>query len=167
MTNPHVVSMTALTLLTACILATPTARADSASGSVNYQSKAGPVVVNVTNVYLVKGPDAVSGKAIRKLIFSAKDMSAKVKSCATMSCPDGDLDAGMTVDLDAGPRLNYWVVGNGQRVQYSGTAKPDALTLTTNSPQRLAGTLAIDDSGAGGAKVNVNFDATLAKEYAK
>ncbi len=166
MLKPHVPT-TALLLLAACILAAPAVRADSASGSVNYQSKAGPVVVNVTNVYLVKGPDAVSGKAIRKLIFSAKDMSAKVKSCVTMSCPDGDLDAGMTIDLDAGPRINYWVVGNGQRVQYSGTAKPDALTLTTNTPQRLAGTLAIDDSAAGGAKVNVSFDATLAKEYAK
>ena len=31
----------------------------------------------------------------------------------------------MTVDFDAGPRLNYWVVANGQKIQYSGTAKPD------------------------------------------
>ena len=162
----HVVPTARLILLAACSVAAPAAWADSASGSVNYQSKAGPVVVNVTNVYLVKGPDAMSGKAIRKLIFSAKDMSVKVKSCASMSCPDGDLDAGMTVDLD-GPRLNYWVVGNGQRVQYSGTAKPDALTLTTNTPQRLAGKLVIDDSAAGGAKVNVTFDAALQKEYAK
>jgi hypothetical protein len=166
MSKPQVTSIRALLLLAGCSLVAPAAWADSASGSVNYQSKAGPVVVNVTNVYLVKGPDAMSGKPIRKLIFSAKDMNAKVNSCATMSCPDGDLDTGMTVDLD-GPRLNYWVVGSGQRIQYSGNAKPDALTLTTNTPQRLAGKLVIDDSAAGGAKVNVTFDATLQKEYAK
>src|SRR6266851_3832584 len=122
------------------------AHADSASGTISYQSKAGPIAINVKNVYFVKGPDAVSGK---------------IKACAKMSCTDGDLNEGMTVDLDVGPRLNYWVVGNGQRIQYSGTAKPETLKLTTDTPQRIAGKLTIDDSGAGGAKVSVDFDATM------
>lgn len=80
----------------------------------------------------------------------------------------GSLTEGMTVDFDVGPRLNYWVVGNGQKIQYSGTAKPEqALKLTADTAQRLAGTLVIDDSAAGGAKVNVKFDATAVKQYGK
>jgi hypothetical protein len=143
------------------------AYADSATGDISYQSKAGPIVVNVKNVYFVKGPDAVSGKTIRHLVFSSADLGAKIKGCAKMSCTDGDLNEGMTVDLDVGPRLNYWVVGNGQRIQYSGTAKPETLKLTTDTAQRVAGKLTIDDSGAGGAKVSVDFDATMMKEFAK
>ena len=84
------------------------AQADTANGTIFYQSKAGPIVINVKNVYFVKGPDAVSGKTIRHLVFSPTDMSANIKSCAKMSCTDGDLNEGMTVDLDVGPRLNYW-----------------------------------------------------------
>src|SRR6266567_1818948 len=143
------------------------AHADTASGTISYQSKVGPILVNVKNVYFVKGPDAVSGKTIRHLIFSSADLSAKIKGCVKISCTDSDLNEGMTVDLDAGPRLNYWVVGSGQRVQYSGTAKPETLKLATDTPQRIAGKLTIDDSGAGGAKASVDFDATLLKEFAK
>lgn len=65
------------------------------------------------------------------------------------------------------PRLNYWVVLNGQRVQYSGTESTAALKLTTDSPQRLAGSLAFDGARAGGPEVALEFDAPLLKEMAK
>jgi hypothetical protein len=144
------------------------ASADPASGTINYQSKAGPIAVNVANVYLVKGPDAMSGKTIRQLVFTSADIGAKIQACATLSCASGNVTEGMTVDFDAGPRLNYWVVGNGQKVQYSGTARPDeTLKLTADTAQRLAGTLTIDDAAAGGAKVNVKFDATVVKQFGK
>ena len=72
----------------------------------------------------------------------------------------------MTVDFDVGPPLNYWVVGNGQKIQYSGTAKPDeTLKLTADTAKRLAGTLTIDDSAVGGANVNVKFDAMAVKQF--
>ncbi len=141
--------------------------ADSVSGTIAYQSKSGPLAVTVKNVYLVKGPDAVSGKTIRRLVFSSADIGSKIKSCAAMSCSDADLGEGMTVDLDAGPRLNYWFVANDQRVQYSGTARPETLKLATDSAQRIAGKLTIDDTAAGGAKANIDFDAGLFKEFAK
>jgi hypothetical protein len=70
----------------------------------------------------------------------------------------------MTVDLDAGPRLNYWISLNDQRVQYSGTAMPVALKLTTDTPTRLAGKLTIDDTAAGGPKIDVDFDTPLVQE---
>jgi hypothetical protein len=118
--------------------------------------------------YLVGGPDAVDpGKKIRHLILSATDMSAKLAACQTMSCTDADLGSGMTVDLDAGPRLNYWVVLNGQKVQYSGTEPPASLKLTADSATRLAGTLAFDSAAAGGPQVAVEFDAPLVKEMTK
>ncbi len=85
-----------------------------------------------------------------------------------MMCASGNVAEGMTVDFDAGPRLNYWVVGNGQKVQYSGSVRPDeSLKLTTDTAQHLAGTLTIDDGAMGGAKVSVKFDATLAKQFSK
>ncbi len=158
----------ALAMVAAGTLFPTAAFADPASGTINYRSKGGPIVVNVANVYLVKGPDAVSGKTIRQLIFTSADVGAKLQACASMMCASGNVTEGMTVDFDVGPRLNYWVVGNGQKVQYSGTAKPDeTLKLTGDTAQRLAGTLTIDDGAAGGAKVNVKFDATVVKQFSK
>jgi len=158
----------AIALAAATVFFAAAADAEPASGTINYQSKAGPIVVNVANVYLVKGPDTVSGKTIRQLIFTAADIGAKLQACASMSCASGNVTEGMTVDFDAGSRLNYWVVGNGQKVQYSGSAKPDAaLKLTADAPDRLAGTLTFDDGAMGGAKVNVKFDAKVVKQYGK
>jgi hypothetical protein len=72
---------------------------------------------------------------------------------------------GMTIDLDNGPRINYWVALNGQRVQHSGTLEPKVLGATANDAKRVAGKLAFDQSGSGGAKVDVQFDAPLAKAF--
>lgn len=137
----------------------------SAKGTLTYKSKGAPVTIALKHVWLVKGPDAVDPKKIiRHLIFSATDIGAKVTACQTMNCTDADLGSGMTVDLDAGPRLNYWVVLDDQRVQYSGTARPETLKLTADTPGRLAGKLSIDDAAAGGAKVDVEFDTPLLRE---
>ena len=144
------------------------AAAEPASGTINYQSRAGPIVLNVQHAYLIKGPDAVTGKTVRELVLVPVDMSAKLQACATMSCVSGNLNDGMTVDLDAGPQLNYWIVANGQKIQYSGTAHPDeALKLTADTAEHLAGTLTIDDSRAGGARVGVTFDAKTVKHFSK
>ena len=160
--------LSALVFIAAAALLSAAAHADPASGTIDYRSKAGAVVVTVANVYLVTGPDAVSRKTIRELIFTSADIGAKLQACATMSCASGIVTEGMTVDFDVSPRLNYWVVGNGQKIQYSGTAKPDAtLKLTADTAQRLAGTLTIDDGAMGGAKVNVTFDATVFKQFSK
>jgi hypothetical protein len=143
------------------------AAADSAKGTASYQGKSGPIVVTVKHVYLVKGPDAMTGKIIRRLVLSSEDVSAKLRGCATMMCSDGDIGEGMTLDLDSGSRLNYWFVGNNQLVQYSGTADPATLKLTADTPQRVAGKWELDARAAGGPKVDVEFDATLIKELAK
>jgi hypothetical protein len=149
------------------VATTAVAAAESASGSIDYASKAGTVAVSVKHAYLVKGPDAASGKSIRRIVLSVVDVAGKINACGNMMCSDGGIGEGMTVDLDAGPRLNYWIVANGQRIQYSGTAVPASLKLSTDSMQRVAGSLIIDDRSAGGPAIKVEFDATLVKEFSK
>jgi hypothetical protein len=161
-------ALSAVALIAAAAFVPLPAAADPASGTINYQSKAGAIAVTVANVYLIKGPDAASGKTIRQLIFTPADLSQKIQACASLSCVSGNVSEGMTVDFDAGPRLNYWVVGNGQKIQYSGTARPDeVLKVTADGAERLAGTLTIDDGAMGGAKADVKFDAKLVKQFSK
>lgn len=139
----------------------------TATGSINYQSKAGAVVVRPAHAYLVKGPDTVTGNTVRRVVLSAVDLAPKLRNCATMMCGDGDMAEGLTIDLDAGARLNYWFVANGQRVQYSGTAEPSSLHLSTDTGQRVAGAWRLDARPAGGPQVDVEFDAPLLKVFAK
>jgi len=146
---------------TALALALPI-HAEPARGAVTIGTRS----ANLQHAWLVVGPDAVDPKkTIRRVVFSASDIGAKLKACATMSCTDGSVGDGMTIDLDGGPRINYWVALNGQRVQHSGTVDPKALAASPVDDRRVAGRLAFDQSGAGGAKVDVAFDAPLAKRF--
>ena len=141
--------------------------ADAAKGTATYKTKTKPVTVTFTHAYLMKGPQIGGPDKIRRLILSTADVSAALKACQSMMCSGGGISEGMTVDFDAGPRLHYWFVADGQKIQYSGTAALSAAKLTTDLPTQVAGTLAIDDSGAGGPSVQVQFDATLVKELQK
>lgn len=134
--------------------------ADTASGSLVYKGK----TLELKYVYLVKGPDYTS-TVIRELVFSPTDIGAKVQACGDLSCVSGKLDEGLTVDFDSGPRLNIWLVMNGQMVQYSGTADLSAFTATADEPGRLAGVLKMDPLSADGGTLDVTFDATVAKEF--
>jgi hypothetical protein len=92
-------------------------------------------------------------------------MGAKIRGCQAMSCADGEVTEGLVVDMGAGPRLNYWMALNDQKVQHSGTRPPASLKTSADDPKRLAGKLSFDDSGASGPKVDVEFDAMLVKEF--
>jgi len=153
-----------------CALAAATvvaggAWAEGGQGTISYAAKSGVITVTVKNAYLVKGPDVAVGKSICRLIFSSGDVGPKIKSCQGMACSENDLREGLTLDLDAGPRLKYWFTANGQKVHYSGTARPTALKLTTDTPQRLAGKLMLDDSSASGLKAEMEFDVPMTKEF--
>jgi hypothetical protein len=132
-----------------------------AKGNLNYKG----MTVTLKHAYFVKGPDAMDSKTIlRRLILSRDDLGAAIQGCKTMKCVDGAIAEAMQVDFDAGPRLLYWITLNGDRVQYSGTAQPSAATVAGGDPKRLVGKLSIDDAGAGGPRVEVEFEATLLKE---
>jgi hypothetical protein len=144
-----------------------TASAEPAKGTITFKSKSGPVVVEVKHAYLVKGPDMVSGKTIRRLVLSATDVGAALKKCGSMSCSDGGIGDGMTIDFDAGPRLNYWFVGKDQLVQHSGTAEPSTVKLTADTADKIAGQWDHDASAGGGPVIKVQFDAALLKTLPK
>lgn len=154
-------SMLALCLAGALCAAGAVA-ADTTGGNLSYKGR----TAALKYAYLVTGPsDMEPGKTVRRLVLSATDIGAKLSACKTFSCTDGEVNEGATVDFTGGPRLNYWVAMNGQKVQYSGTATPDAFTAKSSDPARLAGRLAIDDASAGGAKLDAEVDVPLLKEF--
>ena len=163
--------MRRLSLLTALIVVVAVAcmpahvafaAGSDASGALAY--KGGTVTFKYA--WLVKGPyERDSTKTVRRLILSSKDIGAEIQACKTMSCADGKVTEGMTMDFDVSPRLDYWIALNGQKVQYSGAAMPDAFAARANDPAHLAGKLAIDDVAAGGPKVDAEFDVTVFKTF--
>jgi hypothetical protein len=138
----------------------------TAKGTATYKSKTRSVTVTFRHAFLVKMPEAATGKPIRRLLLTVTDISAALKACKTSTCI-GDIPEGMTVDFDSGARLPYWFVANDQLTQYSGMATKPSASLTADTPARLAGTLKFDDSGAGGPVVDVTFDANLVTEIKK
>ena len=149
-------------LLLAALITSGVAVADETKGTVSYKDK----TATLKYAYLVKGPDSMDPEIIiRQVILSQTDLSADIQACTTLSCCTNNLTEGLTIDFDAGPRLNYWVVLNNQMVQYSGTQTVEALDATRNEPGQIAGTLFIDATASGGPKVEATFDATLLKEF--
>ena len=150
-------------LMAACMPANfVLAAGNDASGTLAYKGR----TVAFKYAWLVKGPyvrDPV--RTVRRLILSANDIGAAIQACKTVSCVDGQVTEGMTVDFDVSPRLDYWVALNGQKIQYSGAAMPDAFSARANDPGHLAGKLAIDDVAAGGPRVEAEFDVTVFKTF--
>jgi hypothetical protein len=138
------------------------AAGNDATGTLVYKTRS----ATLKYAWLVKGPYLQDpSKTVRRLILSAQDISAALQACKTISCADGRVTEGMTVDFDVSPRLNYWIALNGQKVQYSGTVTPDAFAARANDAGHLAGKLSIDDMAAGGPKIDVEFNVTLFKEF--
>lgn len=148
-------------IVAGCVLA-PSAFAGDASGMIEYKGRS----LEVHHAYLVRGPGDMSPAPIRRIVLSDADLSATLAVCKDMSCFDGSVRNGMTFDLDAGPRINYWVVLDNQRIQYSGTARPQSMRATAEGRNHIAATLAIDDRAAGGPKIDVRFDAALVRNFA-
>jgi hypothetical protein len=145
-----------------------TANAYAAGGTAKGAIKIKDKTVDVKYAYLVKGPDAFdSSKTVSTVIITPGDISQKISECKNASCASG-ITEGMTVgkeDFGSTTRVVYWVVTNDGMMQYSGNDDVSALVLTTDTADRMAGKLTIDDSAADGPKIDVEFDAPLAKEF--
>lgn len=138
------------------------AAADTADGALAYKGRNAALKY----AWLVSGPsDMEPGKTVRRVILSATDISAKLQACKTFSCTDGEVTEGATLDFTGGPRINYWIAMNGQKVQYSGTARPEVFAAQADDPAHLAGKLAIDDTSAGGPRLDARFDVTRLKQF--
>lgn len=145
-----------------------TADASAAGGTAKGTIKIKDKTVDVKYAYLVKGPDMFdSSKTVSTVIITPSDISQKISECKNASCASG-ITEGMTVgkeDFGSTTRVVYWVVTNDGMMQYSGNDDVSALALTTDTADRMAGKLTIDDSAADGPKIDVEFDAPLAKEF--
>ena len=135
---------------------------DKASGTLNFKTWSGAVKY----AWMVRSPDEMdASKSILRIYLSSADIGAKIRACKTLSCADGALEDGAMVDFSDERHLAYAVRLNGQRAQYSGGTNGAAFKLSTNKPDHLAGKLHIDNSAAGGAKVDAEFDLTLANTF--
>lgn len=144
-----------------------TTHSDVGKGKLVYKTGSKAFDMNIQSAFFIAGPDGFdSGKKIRRLIFTTNSLDDKIKSCGAMNCVDQYIE-GLQVDLDAAPRLLYWISLNNQLVQYSGTAQNEFLTLTADTPDHLAGSLKFDQSASGGPVVDVTFDAKLSKTFTK
>jgi hypothetical protein len=145
-----------------------TANASAAGGTAKGTIKIKDKTVDAKYAYLVKGPDAFdSSKTVSTVIITPSDISQKISECKDASCASG-ITEGMTVgkeDFGSTTRVVYWVVTNDGMMQYSGNDDLSALAPTTDTTDRMAGKLTIDDSAADGPKIDVEFDAPLAKEF--
>jgi len=154
-------------LLSLFILTSFLSADDNARGNLKYKGPKSDFEIKFKYAYFVSGPDAFdSGKTIRRLIFTASDISDKLKACENLRCGDRYMD-GIQFDLDAGRRVLYWMSLDKQLVQYSGTVEKEALKLTNDTADKIAGKLVVNDSAAGGPAVEVEFDAPILKAYKK
>ena len=145
-----------------------TTDASAAGGTAKGTVKLKDKTVDLKYAYLVKGPDMFdSSKTVSTVILTPTDIGQKISECKNASCASG-ITEGMTVgkeDFGSTTRVVYWVVTNDGMMQYSGNDDLSALVLTTDTADRMAGKLTVDDSAADGPKIDVEFDAPLAKEF--
>jgi hypothetical protein len=147
---------------TALALSPVVLAADQASGTVKFKTYTSAVKYG----WLVRGPDEMDpSKTVLRLYLSSADIGAKIKACKTLSCADSALQDGAMVDYSDARHLGYAVRLNGERAQYSGGTDGDAFKLSTNKPDHLVGKLHVDDSAAGGATVDADFDLTLVNTF--
>lgn len=136
--------------------------ADAATGALDYKGRS----TTLRYAWLVTGPsDMEPGRTVRRVVLSAHDIGAKLQACTTFSCTDGMVTEGATLDFTGGARIAYWIALGGQKVQYSGTALPSAFAARVDDASHLAGGLAIDDTAAGGPKLQADFDVARLKAF--
>jgi hypothetical protein len=158
-----------LILLTgfAGILLSPS-QASAAGGTAKGTIKLKDKTVDLKYAYLITGPDSFDpSKTVSTIIVTPNDISEKISECQSTSCAGG-ISEGMTIgkeEFGSTTRVVYWVVTKDGMMQYSGNSDVSALVLSTDKPDRMAGKLSVDDSTADGPKVDVEFDAPLAKAF--
>ncbi|MEO6689662.1 MAG: hypothetical protein ABIS07_12005 [Dokdonella sp.] len=151
-----------LLLAISLIASTNAIAADKASGSATFKTWSS----TIKYAFLVRGPDEMDeSKTVLRIYLSSADIGAKIKACKTLSCADAALTDGAMVDFGDARHLAYATRLNGERAQYSGGTDLSAFTLTTNKPDHLVGKVHVDDVATGGAKVDAEFDLTLASTF--
>ena len=134
----------------------------SAKGTLTVQGDDKPSSVELKHAYLVNGPSTFDQTQMaRHIVFTAKDERSTIVACKDIRCATLLSADGITVELPPDSAPGWWAhVGT---VQFSSTGDSDALKLSTESAERLAGTFTIDRTMVTTA---ITFDAALAKTFA-
>lgn len=156
------IAATTLFALGLVAAAVPALAADTAKGSLKMTAAGNPVSIAIHHVYYITGPDSFAPKqTTRRLIFATQDTRAAIDACATASCAMTSIGDGMTVELEVDtPMARWWV--HLPRAQQSGMGNASMLALTTDTPQRVAGTLTIQSLGV---DTRISFDAELIRAF--
>lgn len=134
---------------------------DMAKGTMTLQGESEPFAIVLTHAYFVTGPDRFDAKkTTTRLIFTGEDVRAKIDACNDADCATYAASDGLRIDLDPEGPTTYWA--HVKPMQYSGMIDPSSLKLSTQTPDRLAGTLTYKNSGV---DVKATFDATLVKTF--
>lgn len=138
------------------------AGSDHAEGTLTVQAEAKPLKMELKHAYYVSGPDTFEpGKMTRRVVFAGDDLAATIRACADVGCATAPPGDGLMLELDDAGSPRYWA--HVQPMQYSGSVDSGGLVLKADTPDRLAGTLTIANSGV---KTTIEFDATLLKTFA-
>ena len=140
----------------------PAIAADTANGTLKMTSEGKPVSIEMNHVYYITGPDSFEPtQSTRRLIFTTEDARAGIDSCETASCAMTSIGDGMTVELEAdSPMARWWV--HVPPTQQSGMGNASILSLSTDTPERVAGTLTIDSLGI---DTTITFDVGLVEAF--
>ena len=152
-------------LITATVLLTLTvpsfaAGVDSARGTLVVQAEDKPLSVELRHAYLVIGPDTFeTGKTTRRMVFAADDLRAMIEACKDIRCATMISSDGLVLELDDAS-TRYWA--HVRPMQYSGSLDRGGLVLHTDKPDRVEGTVKLNNSGV---TTTVEFDAALVKTF--
>ena len=137
--------------------------ADSAQGTLVVQGEDKPLSMELSHAYFITGPDDLDAtKITRRLLFTGADVRSTIAACEQSDCAMYSFSEGMWVQIDDTSTMRWW--GKVKPVQQSGMLNRSALVLTTDQPDRLAGTLTLDNSGK---PAKITFDASLVKAFPK
>lgn len=138
-----------------------TAATDTAKGTMTLQGESEPFAIVLTHAYYVTGPDRFDAKKILpRLIFTGEDVRAKIDACDDADCATYAASDGLRLELDPEGATTYWA--HVKPMQYSGMLDASSLKLSTQTPDRVTGTLNYKNSGV---DITATFDATLVKAF--
>lgn len=153
-----------LLIMLACIFSTSHVLAGGASTAKGKLSVEGPdktLSVTITHAYYITGIDRFDEtRTVRSIVFTADDQHAALEECEDLSCAMLSSSDGLKIDLDQSGMINWWA--HIAPVQYSSMAGADALVLSVDKPDRLAGTFKL---GGSSTAAIIEFDASLAKDF--
>jgi hypothetical protein len=134
--------------------------AGQAIGTLKYKDK----TVTLEHAYLIVGDN--HGTRVRKVILSAVDIEDEIAGASSLMGASGKLREGISFELDETmPFVGYWMAIADQSMQVSAPLDAKLFATTVDTPQRVAGKVSFDQTGSGGPKVEVSFDATVTKSF--